>query len=230
VLAGFEKRPAWSYGFQKTGDAGRRYIEGVILGVLAFGIVGALMYAFDGFTIHGFNLHGSQWLVYPVLWLGVMVLVGFGEEMLFRGYGLYALARGIGFWPAAAVMTLLFGAAHLGKEGENIVDIASVLFIGMFLCFTLWRTGSLWLAAGFHFAVDYMQFFIIGTRNGSAVPLGHLLNSSFPGPAWVNGGALGTEASYFVFPVVALLFVVVHLLHPKVRFTIAAETQPSHVR
>lgn len=219
ILAKFEGRPVWSYGFQNRGDAGRRYFEGVVLGVLAFGVVGALMYAFGGFRIDGFNLHGNEWLVYPMLWLGVMLLVGFAEEMVFRGYGVYALARGIGFWPAAIVMTFLFGLAHLGKDGENAVDIASIICFGLFLCFTLWRTGSLWLAAGFHFAVDYMQFFIIGTRNGSAVPLGHLLNSSFPGPAWINGGALGTEASYFVFPVIAALFITVHLLHPGVRFT-----------
>lgn len=218
ILARFEKRPVWSYGFQNRGDAGRRYFEGVVLGVLAFGVVGALMYAFGGFRIDGFNLRGAEWYTYPLLWLGVMLLVGFAEEMLFRGYGIYALTRGMGFWPAAVVMTLLFGLAHLGKDGENAVDIASILFIGLFLCFTLWRTGSLWLAAGFHFAVDYVQFFIIGTRNGSAVPMGHLLNSSFPGPAWINGGQLGTEASYFVFPVTALLFLAVHLLHPKPRF------------
>lgn len=219
ILAYFEKRPVWSYGFQNRGDAGRRYVEGVVLGVLAFGIVGVLMYAFGGFKIDGFNLHGNDWLVYPLLWLGVMVMVGFTEEMLFRGYGIYALTRGIGFWPAAVIMTLLFGLAHLGKNGENAVDIVSIMCFGMFLCFTLWRTGSLWLAAGFHFAVDYMQFFIIGTRNGSAVPLGHLLKSSFPGPAWINGGQLGTEASYFVFPVLALLFLAVHVLHPKPRFS-----------
>ena len=213
VMAHFEKRPVWSYGFQKRSDSARRYFEGVILGVVAFGAVGALMYAFHGFRIDGFNLRGTQWLVYPLLWFAVMLLVGFAEEMLFRGYGLYALARGIGFWPAAIVMTLLFGAAHLTKDGENAVDIASILFIGLFLCFTLWRTGSLWLATGFHFAVDYMQFFVMGTPNGTAVPLGHLLKSSFPGPAWINGGALGTEASYFVFPVIALMFVAVHLLH-----------------
>ena len=71
---------------------------------------------------------------------------------------------------------------------------------------SLWRTGSLWFAAGFHFAFDFMQFFVIGTRNGSQTPRGTLFNVSFPGPAWVNGGPLGTEASYFIFPLtVALL-------------------------
>jgi len=218
LLALTERRPFWVYGFQRTGDALRRFFEGIGYGVLAPALVGAFMFAFGGFRIGGFALHGGDWFVYPLLWLITMLLVGFTEELAFRGYPIYALSRVTGFWPAAIVMTLLFGAAHLGKTGENAVDIASVMFIGLFVCFTLWRTGSLWLAAGFHFAFDYMQFFVIGTRNGSQEPLGHLFNVTFPGPAWVNGGPLGTEASYFIFPVIAVLFAIVNMLHPRARF------------
>ena len=219
TLAAFDRRQFWSYGFARTGDAGRRYFEGVGYGVVSVAIIGLLMYAFGGFKIAGFALNGSDWILYPLLWLVVMLLVGFVEEAAFRGYPLFALSEGIGFWPAAIVMTLLFGAAHLSKPNETAIDIASILFIGLFLCFTLWRTGSLWLAAGFHFAFDYMQFFVIGTRNGGQEPLGHLFNASFPGAAWINGGALGTEASIFVFPVVAVLWLLVARLHPRTRFS-----------
>jgi hypothetical protein len=72
----------------------------------------------------------------------------------------------------------------------------------------------LWLAAGFHCTFDFMQFFVIGTRNGGAQPVGHLLDVAFPGPAWANGGPLGTEASYFMLPVIALLFAYVLLRYP----------------
>lgn len=227
ILAALDRRPFWTYGFARTGDAARRYLEGVAYGVGSVVVVGVLMYAFGGFKISGFALSGSDWIVYPLLWLLVMLLVGFVEEAAFRGYPLFALSEGIGFWPAAIVMTLLFGAAHLNKPNENAIDISSILFIGLFLCFTLWRTGSLWLAAGFHFAFDYMQFFVIGTRNGGQEPLGHLFNASFPGAAWINGGALGTEASVFVFPVVAVLWILVARLHPRVRFS-PRLLQPSH--
>ncbi|MGC2405591.1 MAG: hypothetical protein WA431_04225 [Candidatus Cybelea sp.] len=47
-------------------------------------------------------------------------------------------------------------------------------------------------------AIWNMQLFVIGTRNGGQVPAAHLLNVSFPGPAWVNGGSLGTEASFLM--------------------------------
>lgn len=218
VMARFERRSILSYGFTPSAAARPHYFEGVLIGVLAPAIVMALMIAFGGMQVHGIGLHGADWIVYPLGWLVVMLMVGFFEEAGFRGYGLFALARGIGFWPAALVLTLLFGAAHLGKQGENAIDISSVLFLGLFMCFTLWKTGSLWLAAGFHFAFDYMQFFVIGTPNGSQHPVGTLLNASFNGPAWVNGGPLGTEASYFAFPVTALLFLYVMWRYPRAHF------------
>ncbi len=218
-LLGFtERRAFWTYGFSRTADAVPRYFEGVAYGIGAPLLVAIFMLGFGGFKISGFALHGSDWFVYPVLWLIVMLMVGFTEELAFRGYPLFAFDRVAGFWPAAIVTTLLFGAAHLSKPGENAVDIGSIIFIGLFACFTLWRTGSLWLAAGFHFAFDFMQFFVIGTRNGSQEPIGHLFNATFPGPAWINGGQLGTEASYFIFPVTILLFAVVNWLHPRPAF------------
>jgi CAAX protease family protein len=218
VMALLERRSMLSYGFQPTAAARPRFMEGIVLGAVAPAIVMVLMLAFNGMQIHGLGLRGTQWIVYPFGWLAVMLMVGFFEEAAFRGYGLFALARGLGFWPAAVILTLLFGAAHLGKQGENAVDIGSVLFLGFFMCLTLWKTGSLWLAAGFHFAFDYMQFFVIGTPNGSQHPVGTLLNASFNGPAWVNGGPLGTEASYFTFPVTVLLFLYVMWRYPRATF------------
>jgi uncharacterized protein len=144
-----------------------------------------------------------------------MLLVGLNEEYLFRGYPLQALARGMGFWPAALLLSLLFGAAHLTKPDENAIDITNIILLGVLLCLTLQRTGSLWLAAGFHFSFDFMQFFVIGTRNGGAEPIGHLVNSTFPGPVWANGGPLGTEASYFMLPAIALMFLYIILRYPK---------------
>jgi hypothetical protein len=51
-----------------------------------------------------------------------------------------------------------------------------------------------------------MQLFVIGTKNGNAEPVNHLLNASFQGPAWVTGGVLGTEASFLMYPSITLLF------------------------
>ncbi|MGC1379752.1 MAG: CPBP family intramembrane glutamic endopeptidase [Candidatus Baltobacteraceae bacterium] len=215
ILAAFERRRVDAYGLPLRLAFGARFWEGVALGVLSAGGVALAMIASGGMVVHGFALHGADLAMGAALWLLVMLLVGINEEYMFRGYPLQALARGMGFWPAAVLISLLFGAAHLTKANENAIDIGNIVLVGLLTCLMLYRTGSLWLAAGFHFSFDFMQFFVIGTRNGGAEPVGHLLDASFPGPAWVNGGPLGTEASYFMLPAIALLFAYVLLRHPK---------------
>ncbi|HZV76470.1 MAG TPA: CPBP family intramembrane glutamic endopeptidase [Candidatus Babeliales bacterium] len=211
----FERRRIDAYGLPVRLAFGRRFWEGAALGILAAGGVGLAMLATGAMTVNGLALHGTTLVSEGLLWLVVMVLVGLNEEYMFRGYPLQALTRGMGFWPAAVLLSLLFGAAHLTKADENAIDITNIVLLGLLLCLTLQRTGSLWLAAGFHFSFDFMQFFVIGTRNGGAEPVGHLFNVAFPGPAWANGGPLGTEASYFMLPAIALLFAYVLLRYRK---------------
>jgi hypothetical protein len=44
------------------------------------------------------------------------------------------------------------------------------------------------------------------TANQGKPMTGHLLASSFHGPAWVTGGPMGPEASAWIFVVIAALF------------------------
>jgi uncharacterized protein len=81
-----------------------------------------------------------------------------------------------------------------------------IFVLGVALCLSVQITGSLWWAVGWHAAFDFGQFFMIGTRNGGKTPLGRLLEVTFNGPAWVNGGELGTEASSFMIPAVIATF------------------------
>lgn len=215
ILAALEHRRIDAYGLPVRFAFGKRFWEGVGIGVVGAGAVGIAILASGTMVVRGFALQGGAIAVQTVLWLVVMLLVGLNEEYMFRGYPLQALTRGMGFWPAAVLLSLLFGAAHLTKPDENAIDITNIILLGLLLCLTLQRTGSLWLAVGFHTSFDFMQFFVIGTRNGGAQPIGHLVNSTFPGPAWANGGPLGTEASYFMLPVIALLFAYILLRYPK---------------
>jgi hypothetical protein len=94
-----------------------------------------------------------------------------------------------------------------------------IFVLGAVLCLTVRVTGSLWWAVGWHVSFDYGQFFIIGTRNGGQVPVGRLFDVTFHGPAWINGGELGTEASYFMIPAIVAIFI-------YVRFFLARRASP----
>jgi membrane protease YdiL (CAAX protease family) len=181
----------------------------MLAGLLVVMFVAGAMILSGGMALHGLALHGSEIAKLGLLWLGANILVGIGEEYTFRGYALQSLWRGAGFWPAALITSAIFAGDHLEKPGENAMDIGMIFFLGLILCLSVRQTGSLWWAVGWHAAFDFGQLFLIGTRNGGYMPLGHLFEVTFPGAAWLNGGELGTEASIFMVPAVIATFIYV---------------------
>src|SRR5205823_4346240 len=95
--------------------------------------------------------------------------VGLSEEFLFRGYTQYTLARGMGFWPAALCLSLVFGAAHLRNPGEGIVGAANVAVTGLVFAFALRRTGNLWLAVGWQGTFDFGETFVYSVADSGFV-------------------------------------------------------------
>jgi hypothetical protein len=173
-----------------------------------------LIRAFGGFSFGDPALHGSKLWGYAVLWGFVFILVGIFEEFLFRGYSQFTLATGIGFWPAATLLSAGFGAVHLHNVGEDKVGALSVFVIGMFFCLTLWRTGNLWFAVGLHAAFDWGETFLYSVPDSGLVAPGHLLNSSLHGPAWLTGGMVGPEGSVMSFVVVGITAIIFVFVYP----------------
>lgn len=209
VAALLEGRRIDSYGLAVSQAFGPHFWKGMLAGFLVVLFVGGAMLVTGGMQIQGLALTGGDTIYYTLLWLAAMILVGLNEEYLFRGYALQSLWRGAGFWPAAIITTAIFAALHLSKPHENAMDIAMIFVLGLALCLSVRRTGTLWWAVGWHTAFDFGQFFVIGTRNGGQTPVGHLFNVTFSGPDWITGGQLGTEASGFMIPAAIATFVYV---------------------
>lgn len=213
VFALCERRRIDSYGLPINEAFRGLFWNGVLAGLAAVTFVAAGMLVTGGMRIHGLALRGTDLISSPLLWLVAMLFVGVTEEYFFRGYALQSLWHGAGFWPAALITTALFAGLHLVKPHENAIDIGMIFALGLIICISVRITGSLWWAVGWHAAFDFGQLFIIGTRNGGRVPQGRLFDVTFPGPAWITGGELGTEASYFMIPAVlgTLIYVVCFL-------------------
>ncbi|HEY6929184.1 MAG TPA: type II CAAX endopeptidase family protein [Thermoanaerobaculia bacterium] len=209
LLARFEKRSLDQFGFRPA-RAGLLFLEGVVWGLAGSVAIIPMIAALGGVQIHGLALHGTELWKSALVWWLAMMLLGLSEEFLFRGYPLVTLARGMGFWPAALLLSALFGGVHyFFKPMETWIDGVSVGLYGLFWCLTFRRTGSLWFAIGFHAMSDYADMVLFAEPNsgnkGLPVP-GHLLDVSFRGPSWLTGGPCGTEASALVFLILAALF------------------------
>src|SRR5262249_24387501 len=86
-------------------------------------------------------------------------------------------------------------------------------------CLTLYRTGNLWFAVGFHAAFDWGESYLYSVPDSGTTVTGHLLNSSFHGSRWITGGTVGPEGSLFVFVMIALTWVAFAWAYPTVQYT-----------
>jgi membrane protease YdiL (CAAX protease family) len=96
-------------------------------------------------------------------------LVGLLEESKFRGFLQFTLFHGIGFWPAAIVLSVTFSLLHLGNAGEILVGLIEVALHGIRYAAAAGYTKSLWWSLGFHAAWDWCQSFMYGTPDSGMV-------------------------------------------------------------
>jgi CAAX protease family protein len=209
IMARIERRRFADYGVPVRNALGRDFWTGVAWGLASTGLLVGLIAAFGGYHIVGLAIHSGTLFYFLGLWIIANLLIGFSEEIQFRAYILATLADGVGFWAAAILLSIGFGALHyFFKPHERWEDFASTGLLGLFMCLTLRRTGSLAWAIGFHAAFDFANLFVWSGQNAGEYATGHLLDSRWPGPQWLTGGLLGPEASWMVFVVIALLFVI----------------------
>jgi len=207
AFAWYEHRRIDSYGLPIEAAFKSPTWEGFGIGVLQVAIVGLAMLSLGGMQVHGLALAGVGIATSALAWLGACICIGIGEEFLIRGYFLQTLWKAIGFWPASLIIAAIFAAVHYFlKPGENAADVIALVSFSLLCCYSVLRTGNLWFAVGLHVAYDFMQLFVIGTPNGGQIPPGRLLDATFNGPAWLTGGSLGTEATWFAVPLDLLAF------------------------
>jgi membrane protease YdiL (CAAX protease family) len=233
VMKLFEKRSVDSYGLPLRQAFRGAFWKGALLGFVSLTGLLAAIRVLHGFYFGWIALSGRTLLYYVFTWAIGFLLVGIFEEYAFRGYLQFVLTRGMGFWPAAIVTSVLFGLVHASNPGESLVGLTSVVAVAMFFCLTLRRTGTLWFAVGFHAAWDYAQTFVYGVADSGYPSVGHLFNSHFQqGPKWLTGGTVGPEASWLVFPVLGIASLVVVWLYPQSRYPepeVAPAANPSAV-
>ena len=214
IMSAIERRLVGVYGLPRRGMFGKRFWQGGIFGICEIGILIGLISMFATYSFGSLALHGKEIAGWALFWGVFFVVVACFEEFLFRGYALYTLTDGIGFWPAALILAICFGAVHWRNPGENWVGVANVFLVGLFWSFTWKRTGSLWFALGMHAAFDFGETFLFSVPDSGMVFPGHLSNATLQGPSWVTGGTPGPEASVFDFLIIAAFFYVFHRLYP----------------
>jgi membrane protease YdiL (CAAX protease family) len=230
IMSKIERRPNSVYGLGGIRNI-PHFFTGLAWGVTCLSLLVLTLCKTGLLVIDGRLLFGSVALRYGVLWFVGFILVGLLEEYITRGYIQYTLTRGfagiykwifktrhstaLGFWTAALILSFLFGFGHGKNPGESPIGLLSAGLAAMVFCLSLWRTGSLWWAIGFHASWDWAQSFLYGVADSGLKIDYHLLNTHPVGRPLLSGGATGPEGSIFVLPILALIVLIIFLTLPR---------------
>jgi membrane protease YdiL (CAAX protease family) len=221
VMARFEKRPFGAYGLPFAPTFAHLFLTGAGWGFAAITVLLLIMRSANLFYFGPLALHGTRLIKFAVFWAVLFLVVAFAEEFMSRGYSQFTLAQGIGFWPAAFLLSFGFGALHfpqeyaLGDKWGAWAGSLAAACIGLFWCLTLKRTGNLWFAIGMHMSWDWSETFFYSVPDSGLLAPGHLMNSSFHGSPWLTGGSVGPEGSVLVFLIVAAMWIIFDRLYPN---------------
>ena len=222
VMARMEGRRFEEYGMSWRGALRAHFWQGLLWGIAEITALVVLIRALGGYSFGGWALGRGEAVKFALLYGLLFLIVGVYEEFFFRGYLQFTTASGMGFWPAAVLLSAVFGAVHLNNPGEGPVGALGVFLIGMFFCLTLRRTGTLWFAIGSHAAFDFGETYLYSVPNSGLVLPGRLLSASLHGPRWLTGGTVGPEGSVVSFAILAVMFVLFDRLYPPKQNSVSA--------
>ena len=210
IMAILERRSITSYGFQGSARM-VRLLTGILWGFIAISLLVLTLWKLGHLDLAKASQPPQSILEHAIAWGVVFLIAGFFEEALFRGYIQFTLTRGVGFWWGALLFALVFGLTHTVNKGESPIGLASVVGAGLVFSLSLWYTGSLWWAVGFHAAWDWGQSFFYGTADSGLVSQGHFFEAHPIGPVFWSGGATGPEGSILVLPWLCLMALMMYL-------------------
>ncbi len=233
IMSKVERRPYSVYGLGGSRKLAH-FLAGLAWGVTCLSLLVLTLWKTGLLVIDSRLLFGSNILRYGAIWLLGFLMVGLFEEYLTRGYLQYTLTRGLaglyqwafktrhsaalGFWTSAAIFSILFGLGHGKNPGESPIGLLSAGLVAIVFCLSLWRTGSLWWAIGFHASWDWAQSFLYGVADSGLMVQHHLLATHPIGKPLLSGGATGPEGSIFIIAILAIMTLIIVSTLPRTRY------------
>ncbi len=193
----FEKDKMRRFGLPWPFKFGKELIYGILLGASSM-IVIFLVFRGLGYGVLERPLSDPHFSFALVWLLILMILVGFGEEMMTRGYTLSLLERQIGKkWVSIGVSSLIFACLHLMNPHVSLLAFVNLVLFAVVAAFMYLRSGSLWLPIAYHATWDYFEGNVFGFPNsGNVTP--SLYTFDHVTPNLVTGGGFGPEGGVVV--------------------------------
>lgn len=215
----WDHRPMGELGMRMGRAWWADFAFGLLLGFLLIAMVFSVEYSQGWVTVTTMltAVDGGSFFSNLMLTTLVMVVIGFNEELIFRGYLLKNCTEGLSRLPgklapllSALFISSLFGLAHVRQPNATGVSTLNIVLAGILLATPYLITGRLGLSIGLHIAWNFTEgvvfgFPISGTSNWPA----RFIAIEQSGPERWTGGPFGPEGGLLCLFAMALGFLLV---------------------
>lgn len=125
------------------------------------------------------------------------ILVGWSEELVFRGYLVKNLSIRSKPIVGMVLSSLLFALFHLANPHANWFAFLGIFLAGLLLSFAYFRTGQLWLPIGFHIGWNFSEGVLFGFPV-SGLDGFKLIQTTSTSHPLLTGGEFGPEGGLII--------------------------------
>ena len=208
-----DKRSFVSLGFKLDRCVLCDILAGIVITFVLLGLIFVVLQTLGWLQFKSFAWNTNSWQVIlsqTLPYLMVFVLVGFNEELLYRGYYLQTLTSGRNLFWGLILSSTIFGIEHLSNPNATWVGAVGDGLLGLFFAYGYIRTKQLWLPIGLHIGWNFFDSTVFGFPV-SGWSIYSLIHINLSGPEIWTGGAFGTEAGLIILPVLVLGTILVYL-------------------
>lgn len=197
-----DKRSISSLGLKFDRWTALDILAGVLITFFMMGFIYLIQWRLGWLTFNGFAWETDSLLTVLGGTLGmfaVFILVGWSEELLFRGYHLQTITSGLNLFWGVVLSSTVFGMLHLSNPNATWVSAAGIFFAGLFFVYGYLITRQLWLPIGLHLGWNFFEGVVFGFPV-SGLDIYRLIRITVHGPELWTGAAFGPEAGLAVLP------------------------------
>lgn len=138
------------------------------------------------------------------------ILVGYWEELVFRGYLFQNMVEGMGNKIAIIISCIIYGLIHAANPNAGILSSLIIVLFGFLRIYGYLLTNMLWLSMGMHMGWNFFQGPVFGFH-ASGHEMVTVIKQADLGPGYLSGGDFGPEGSLLIIPIIFLALWIMRL-------------------
>ncbi len=197
-----------SVGFERPKTMVKELVQGLLLGVILISLIFFLLLITKQIAIESVQFSSGYFLYYVLLYL----LVGFNEELLFRGYLLGTTMKLANKYLVLILFASLFSFVHFITNDFSLIPVLNIFLAGIVLGIYYIHTKRLWFSIGLHFTWNFFLGPVFGSNVSGTKTEQGIITQKIIGEKWITGGDFGFEGSALMtlFLILIILYIEFH--------------------